>query len=45
MWAAWLSKADEGGETVGIAFDEMDRSVKVKIGSGPWSPPARTVER
>lgn len=28
-----------------VAYDEMDKGIKFKVGNGPWSPPFATEER
>lgn len=45
-WVRYVSTvAEEQRLQVRVGYDEMDESIKWKLGAGPWSPPCKTEEQ
>jgi hypothetical protein len=41
MWA--LERSMASGDTLLLAFDDLDSSIKFKLGGAVWSPPLPTI--
>lgn len=45
-WLHYVSTvAKEQRLRLRVGYDEMDESIKWKLGAGPWSPPCKTEEQ